>query len=211
MALKREFPSNLRESEKTSFKDSIQSLRMLRPFFKMIWETSWSLTAANILLRFVKAALPVAMLFVGKLIIDEVILQVGADVKQYDLLWRWLAIEFGLALLSDLLNRMISLSDALLGDLFANRTSVLIMEKAAMLDLAQFEDPDFYDKMERARRQTTGRVVLMSQVLSQLQDIVSIIFLGSGLVIFEPILLILLIIAILPSFISESYFSKSSY
>ena len=211
MALKREFPSKLRESGKTTFKDSLHSLRMLRPFFKMIWDTSWSLTVANVLLRLVKAALPVAMLYVGKLIIDEVILQVGADVKEYDLLWQWLAIEFGLALLSDLLNRLISLTDALLGDLFANRTSVLLMEKAARLDLAQFENPDFYDKMERARRQTTGRVVLMSQVLSQLQDIVSIIFLGSGLVIFEPILLILLIVAILPSFISESYFSKTSY
>ncbi|RLD21183.1 MAG: ABC transporter ATP-binding protein [Bacteroidetes bacterium] len=211
MALKREFPSDLRESGKTTFKDSLQSLRMLRPFFRMIWDTSSSLTTANVLLRLVKAALPVAMLYIGKLIIDEVILQVGADVKQYDLLWRWLAIEFGLALLSDLLNRLISLTDALLGDLFANRTSVLLMEKAARLDLAQFEDPDFYDKLERARRQTTGRVVLMSQVLSQLQDIVSIIFLGSGLVIFEPILLIFLIVAILPSFISESYFSKTSY
>jgi ATP-binding cassette, subfamily B, bacterial len=211
MALRREFPSNFREAEKTTFKDSLQSLRMLRPFFNMIWQTSWTLTSLNVLLRLVKAALPVAMLYVGKLIIDEVILQVGADVKQYDLLWKWLAIEFGLALLSDLLNRLISLTDALLGDLFANRSSVQLMEKAAKLDLAQFEDPDFYDKLERARRQTTGRVVLMSQVLSQLQDIVSIIFLGSGLVIFEPILLILLIIAILPSFISESYFSKSSY
>lgn len=197
--------------EKTSFSESVKSLRLLKPFFRMIWETSRSLTLTNVILRLFKAAIPVAMLYVGKLIIDEVILLTNTPEPDFSTIWLWLGIEFALALASDLLNRLISLTDALLGDLFANNSSVKLMEKAAMLDLAQFEDPEFYDKLERARRQTTGRVVLMSQVLSQLQDIVSIVFLGSGLVIFEPMLLVLLIVAILPSFISESYFSKTGY
>lgn len=199
------------QEEKTSFKDSAKSLRLLKPFFGMIWETSRSLTTYNILLRVLQAAIPVAMLYVGKLIIDEVIFLVNAPEKDYATIWLWLGIEFGLALLSDLFNRLISLTDALLGDLFANNSSVKLMEKAARLDLAQFEDPEFYDKLERARRQTTGRVVLMSQVLSQFQDIISIVFLASGLIVFEPLLLVILVVAILPSFISESYFSKTGY
>ena len=198
-------------AEKTSFRESLQSLRFLVPFFKLIWQTSQRLTIYNVCLRVVKAAVPLMMLYVGKLIIDEVVLQVQAEEKEFDLLWQWLAVEFGLALLSDLLNRLITLTDALLGDLFANKSSVMLIEKAAQLDLAQFEDSEFYDKLERARRQTTGRVILMSLVLSQLQDIITILFLGAGLVVFEPILILLLIVAILPSFISESYFSKTGY
>jgi ATP-binding cassette subfamily B protein len=85
------------------------------------------------------------------------------------------------------------------------------MRKAASLDLQQFEDSEFYDKLERARRQTTGRVVLMSLVLSQFQDTITIIFLAGGLVVFEPWLIVLLIVAVLPSFLSEAYFSKSGY
>lgn len=200
-----------REKPHTSFRESVGSLRLLKPFFRLIWRTSRSLTTANFLLRLIQSAIPLAMLYVGKLIIDEVILLVNADEKDLTTIWMWLAVEFALALLSDLLNRLISLTDALLGDLFANKSSVLLMEKAARLDLAQFEDPEFYDKLERARRQTTGRVVLMSQVMSQMQDIITIVFLASGLIIFEPLLILLLIVAILPSFISESYFTQSGY
>lgn len=197
--------------EKTSIRESWSSLRLLRPLFRMIWQTSRSLTLSNALLRILQAGIPLAVLYVGKLLIDEVILQVNAPEKDFTFLWQLVAIEFGLAILSDLLNRLIALTDALLGDLFANSTSVKLMEKAASLDLAQFEDPEFYDKLDRARRQTTGRVVLMSLVMTQLQDIITIIFLASGLIIFAPVLIILLVVAILPSFISESYFSQSGY
>ncbi|MEL6988267.1 MAG: ABC transporter ATP-binding protein, partial [Bacteroidota bacterium] len=152
-----------------------------------------------------------AMLYVGKLIIDEVIIQYNAPDKSYDLLWKYLFIEFGLALFSDLLNRGISLFDALLGDLFSNRSSEELINKAAALDLSQFEDAGFYDKLERARRQTTGRVILMSQVFSQIQDIITVVFLAIGLVVFEPILIVLLIVAIVPSFLNESYFSQTGY
>jgi len=153
----------------------------------------------------------VAQLYVAKLIIDEVILQISAPQKDFTQLWWWLGIELSLAVSSEILNRLISLTDALLGDLYANHSSVELMHKASTLDLGMFEDSEFYDKLERARRQTTGRVVLMSMVLSQLQDLITIIFLGVGLVAFEPWLILILAVAVLPSFLSEAYFSRSSY
>ena len=193
------------------FVESLQSLRLLAPFFRMIWRTSPSLTLSNIILRFFKAGIPLGQLYVGKLIIDEVIRLINAPEKDFDQLWWWIGIEFGLAVASEILNRMISLTDALLGDMYSNHSSIELMHKAASLDLSMFEDSDFYDKLERARRQTTGRVVLMSMVLSQLQDLITIIFLGAGIVAFEPWLILILIVAVLPSFFSEGYFSRSSY
>lgn len=193
------------------FVESLQSLKLLAPFFRMIWRTSPSLTLSNIILRFFKAGIPLGQLYVGKLIIDEVIRLISAPEKDFDQLWWWIGIEFGLAVASEILNRMISLTDALLGDMYSNHSSIELMHKAASLDLSMFEDSDFYDKLERARRQTTGRVVLMSMVLSQLQDLITIIFLGAGIVAFEPWLILILIVAVLPSFFSEGYFSRSSY
>lgn len=151
------------------------------------------------------------MLWVGKLIIDEVILQSQAPEKDFTQIYTLLAVEFGLALLSDLLSRAISLFDGLLGDLYANKSSVELIEKAALMDLAQFEDPTFYDKLERARRQTSGRVGLMSTVLLQMQDTITVISLLTGLIVFEPWLVLILVIAIIPSFLNEAYFSRTSY
>ena len=211
MALGRDFPPEMDAKPQKGFVESLQSLKLLVPFFRMIWKTSPTLTLTNILLRFFKAAIPVGQLYVGKLIIDEVIRLISAPEKDFSSLWWWVGIELGLAVLSEVFNRLISLTDALLGDLYANYSSVELMHKASLLDLAMFEDSEFYDKLERARRQTTGRVVLMSMVLSQLQDLITILFLAAGLVAFEPWLILILFVAVLPSFLSEAYFSRSSY
>jgi ATP-binding cassette subfamily B protein len=211
MAQGREFPPEMDAKPKKGFVESMQSLKLLIPFFKMIWRTSPGLTFANIFLRLFKAAIPLGQLYVGKLIIDEVIRLISAPEKDFEQLWWWLGMELGLAVFSEIFNRIISLTDALLGDLYANHSSIELMHKAASLDLGMFEDSEFYDKLERARRQTTGRVVLMSMVLSQLQDLITIVFLGAGLVVFEPWLILILFIAVLPSFLSEAYFSRSSY
>ncbi|NNC94602.1 MAG: ABC transporter ATP-binding protein [Chitinophagales bacterium] len=200
-----------KKDDKLSFNDQLNALKNLPEFFKLIWETDKTYTVINVFLRLIQAAIPLAMLYVGKLIIDEIILQISADEKLWDLLWIYLAIEFGLAILSEVLSRMINLYDSLLGDLFSNKTSVKLIEHAATLDLYQFEDAEFYDKLERARRQTVGRVMLMSQVLSQLQDIITVMFLSGGLIIFSPLLLVILALAIIPSFIGESHFNERSY
>lgn len=207
-----ERPSQIKTDEnKPSFIESTRALKYLPRFFGMIWRTSRSLFLANMFSRLFKSALPVTMLWVGKLIIDEVVMQSQSDIKDFQHLYVLLAIEFGLAIFSDLLSRAISLFDGLLGDLYANKSSVELIQKAATMDLAQFEDPTFYDKLERARRQTTGRVSLMTTVLFQFQDLITVASLLTGLIVFEPWLVIILIIAIIPGFINEAYFSRTSY
>lgn len=211
MSLGRNPPWEMEPTERKGFLESLQALRLLPPFFRMIWKTSPRLSFWNIVLRLLKAAIPLGQLYLGKLIIDEVIRLISAPEKDFTQLWWWIGFELGLAVLSEVLNRLIGLTDALLGDLYANHSSVELMHKAASLDLGMFEDSEFYDKLERARRQTTGRVVLMSMVLSQLQDLITILFLAAGLIAFEPWLILILVVAVLPSFISEAYFSRSSY
>jgi len=204
-------PPEMENTPRKGFVESLSALKLLPPFFKMIWFTSPGFTSANIILRLFKAAIPVGQLYVGKLIIDEVIRCINNKELSYDQLWLYIAIEFGLAIISEVLNRLINLTDSLLGDLYSNSSSVELMNKAATIDLSMYENADFYDKLERARRQTTGRVVLMSMVLSQLQDLITIVFLAAGLIAFEPWLILLLVVAVMPSFISEAYFSRFSY
>ncbi len=198
-------------SKKVSVKERVSAFKNLPRFFALIWATSPLMTIGNIALRVIKAAIPVLMLWVGKLIIDEIIVQIAAPTPVFNLIWWYLGIELGLAVLSDVINRSITLLDSLLGDLFSNQTSVRLIQHAASLDLYQFEDSKFYDKLERARRQTTSRTVLMSQVLTQLQDIITIVFFAVGLIAFKPILILILFIAIIPSFLGETTFSERTY
>lgn len=194
-----------------SFKDRFSALSNLPAFFKMVWRTSPSFTICNIILRIIRSAIPLAILYTGKLIIDQVVWLTHTTAAPHKYLWQLIAIEFGLAILSDALARATNLVDSLLGDLFANHTSIKIMEHAATLDLDQFEDSTFYDKLERARQQTVGRTVLLSQVLSQVQDIITMLFLAAGLVVFNPWLIILLIVAVIPAFLGERYFNDKNY
>jgi len=155
--------------------------------------------------------MPVALLYVGKLIIDDVIVLSHNHAAQTYHLWQLVGLEFVLAILTDGLSRAITLMDSLLGDLFSNHTSVRIMNHAATLDLDQFEDAVFYDKLERARQQTVGRTILLSQIMSQIQDLITMAFLAAGLMAFNPWLIIMLLFAIIPAFLGESYFNDRSY
>ncbi len=194
-----------------SMNERFSALSNLPRFFKLVWKTSPKLTLSNALLRIARSAIPVAILYVGKLIIDQVVHFSQTPQTNHAYLWKLVVIEFLLAILADALSRATTLVDSLLGDLFSNYTSIQIMEHAAILDLDQFEDSTFYDKLERARQQTVGRTVLLSQVLSQLQDLITMGFLAAGLVVFNPWLILLLVIAVIPAFLGESYFNDKNY
>ncbi|MBW8367902.1 MAG: ABC transporter ATP-binding protein/permease [Arenimonas sp.] len=207
---------------KPSVRERFDALRNLKPFLGQIWATSRPLTLATLSLRLVRALLPVVMLYVGKLIIDEALRLVGlgaglSSMREWwdsglltPLLWL-LAIEFGLAVLSDVLGRLVSLFDQLLSELFTNATSVRLMEHAATLDLEDFEDSELQDRLDRARRQTMGRMTLMSQLFGQAQDTVTIIAFAAGLVLYAPWLILLLAVALVPAFLGEAHFNALNY
>jgi ATP-binding cassette, subfamily B, bacterial len=208
--------------QQQSWRERLGALRNLPPFLKLVWRTSPALTLSQSLLRIVRALLPVATLYVGKLIIDEVVLLAQAppaaeDLRQWiasGLLGRigWLlALEFGLAVLSDVLGRAVSLLDSLLSERFSNETSLRLMEHAATLDLEDFEDSELQDRLERARRQAAGRTSLIGQLFGQAQDVVTVASFAAGLIVYAPWLIALLAVALVPAFVGEAHFNAQSY
>ena len=205
-----------------SLKERVGALKNLRPFAVMVWRTSPQLMAASLMLRLVRALLPVVTLFIGKLIIDDVVALVQMPHKPETLLqWmnsgllNWLGLlliaEFMLAVLADILGRIVSLVDSLLSERVSNSSSVRLMEHAATLDLEDFEDSEFQDQLERARRQTSGRMTLMGQLLGQAQDIVTVASFVAGFIFFAPWLIALLLVALVPAFLGEAHFNAQSY
>jgi ATP-binding cassette subfamily B protein len=163
-----------------------------------------------VLLRLLRATVPVATLWVGKLIIDAVVglRESGGDLTR---LWQLVALEVAIVTAGEVLSRTSVLVESLLGDLFSNHTSVRLMEHAATLDLYHFEDPAFYDQLERARRQTTGRIGLLAQLLSMGQDALTLVGLGAALLVYSPWLLLILVVSVLPSFLGDTHFASLEY
>ena len=158
-----------------SLRERVGALRHLLSLFRLVWQASPALTAASLGLRLTRSILPLLLLYIGKLIIDEVVAQTqlappGANFSDWigsgrlDFLSGLLVLELALAIVADFLGRASSLIDSLLSERYSNFASVRLMEHATTLDLEQFESSDQQDRLERARRQVTGRTTLLTQI-----------------------------------------------
>ena len=126
-------PPTPKKPAPSGWRERITALRNVPPLLRMVWETSASLSLAVVFLRIVAALLPVAMLYVAKLIIDLVVATMANNAVPGDRVWWLLATEAALAVLSDGIARATALCDSLLGDRFANHISLRMMAHAAQL------------------------------------------------------------------------------
>jgi ATP-binding cassette, subfamily B, bacterial len=191
------------------FKQRIAALKYVPPLLAMVWRTHRGYAAAIFALRIARAFVPVASLWVGKLIIDAVIAAAQGKTPARHV-FELVALEFGIVAIGEALNRA-SVIENLLGELFSNMMSVQLMEHAARLDLQQFEDPAFYDKMERARRGTSNRVMMYLQTLGMLEGVITLASLSAALITQSPWLVVLLAVAVIPGFLGETHFASLNY
>ena len=209
-------------ADPTSDPTRFEGLRQLAAFMRLVYASSPPLTIASLALRFGQSLLPLALLYVGKLIIDEVVRQAGLGTAgeglremlstgRLDHLALLIGIELALALASDAAARAAALVDSLLAERYSNHASVKLMEHAATLDLAQFESHDQQDRLDRARRQVTGRTTLLPQLLGQIQGLLTVASLAAGLLAYAPWLILLLLAALIPSVFAEIRFNAQGY
>ncbi len=194
-----------------TWRERLEALRNVPPLLRMVWATSPFLSVATLVLRFIAALFPLSSLWVAKLIIDLVVRAIRSQPIDRSLIWKLLIIELLLAVGSDVLGRLISLVDSLLGDRFTNHVSLRLMRHATSLDLVSFEDPVFYDKMERARRQTTARLGMLASLAGMAQQFLTLLSMLSAVVLVYPWLLLLLVVATIPVFLGETRFALLNY
>jgi ATP-binding cassette subfamily B protein len=190
--------------------------RYSRRALGLVWQTNRRLTVVLGLLTLVAGILPAAVAWVGALIIDSVVAasQVYRETgeAQFRTVFSLVALEAAVVAALAGAQRGISLCQALLRAQLGQRVNVMILEKALTLELAQFEDPEFYDKLTRARREASSRPLsLVNRTFGLAQNLVSLVSYGVLLVQFSPWAVVVLIIAGLPSFIAETRFSGEAF
>jgi ATP-binding cassette subfamily B protein len=190
--------------------------RYSRRALELVWTTSRALTLVLGALTLVAGVLPAAMAWVGALIIDAVVAAttVYRDTGAAELrsVFALVALEAAIVAALAFAQRGISLCQALLRAQLGQRVNVMILEKALTLELAQFEDSEFYDKLTRARREASSRPLsLVNRTFGLAQNLVSLVSYGVLLVQFSPWAVAVLIVAGLPSFIAETKFSDEAF
>ena len=197
--------------ERLTVRDRLLAYRNLPKFLVLVWQTNARLTLLSGVLRVLQAFLPLMTLKVGKVIIDQVnLISHNKNISQ-EYLWKFVAIEFSLVILIMVLSKIVQLIDELLAEQLTNHTNIIIMAHAATLDLTQFENSAFYDKLERARQQSFARAAMLSQLFGQVQDMITMISYIVVLIFFRPWLILLLAVTFLPSILGSAYFNAKTY
>ena len=195
----------------SGWQERISALRNVPAVLKIVWDSGPGVVVFGLISRVFSSLLPVVLLWITKLIVDRIVHAVSAHQAVQPGIWWLVGAEFGLAVLNSILLRSIDYSDSLLADKYTRYVSIRVMDHAASLDLIAYEDPVFYDRLERARVQATDRLVMIQAIGRLVQQAITTITLSVSIMFFSPWLMLLLIAGVLPAFLGESHFAFLGY
>ncbi len=193
------------------WRERLSALRNVPAVLRIVWDSGRTVVVLGVVFRVVASVLPLGLLWITKLIIDILVRARTAHQAVGTWLWWLVAAEFSLAVFGSVLSRGVDFLDALLADKYTRHVSVLVMKHAAQLDLAAYEDPVFYDRLERARVQATDRLGMIQSIGRLLQQVITTISLSIAIMLFSPWLLLMLVGCVVPAFLGESHFAFLGY
>jgi ATP-binding cassette subfamily B protein len=195
----------------SSWRERLSALRNVPPVLKIVWESGPAVVTLGVIGRIVAALLPVALSYVAKLIIDILYNFLKTHEPVTSRLWWLVGLEFGLAVASSIITRMIDYSDSLLANKYTRHVSIQVMKHASALDLTAYEDPIFYDRLERARVQATDRLVMIQSIGRLELQLFTALGWSVAVMFYSPWLMLLLTAAVLPAFLGETHFAFLGY
>ena len=202
---------NIQPAPRPKWRERLQALGNIPPLMRMVWRAAPGTVLLSVLLRVVISLIPLAVLAVTKVIIDaiQVVQSHQGPLRPY--FWWFVGLEFALACVATGAGRVLDYCDVALAEKYTRYISVQIMEHASRLDLASYEDPMFYDKMERARVQGTDRLGMIQSTGRLVQQAITTVSLAAGIFFFSPWLLLVLVVCIVPTFLGETHFAFLGY
>jgi ATP-binding cassette subfamily B protein len=205
--------ADLPPTEDAGLKHALGVLKYSRRALELVWQTSRAHTLGLAALTLVAGLLPAAMAWVGKLIVDAVILahETGLTTHRTEALWL-ISYEAGLVMLMAAAQRGLSVIQSLLRARLGHRVNVLILRKALTLDLIHFEDAEFYDKLTKARREASFRPLsLVQRTFGLIQNAIALIGFAGLLFAFSPWAVLILALAAVPVFVAEARFARAAF
>lgn len=200
-------------SKSSMFSSFFDAFRYSGRTLRLVWNTSGRLTVMLAIFTLVAGLLPGVMAYVGKLIVDAVVLSAksGKSADRWVVL-QWVGLEAILIALLSFAQRGINVVQSLMRALLGQRVNELILEKALHLDLKHFEDAEFYDKINQSRRGASSRPLsLINRTFGLIQHGISLVTYCYLLLQFSGYAVLILVVAALPAFFSETFFSGAAF
>jgi ATP-binding cassette subfamily B protein len=195
----------------SSWGERLSALRNIPPVLKIVWQSGPTVVTWGIVLRVVASFLPLGLLAITKLIIDAIVGVVAHHQPLQPKFWWLVVAEFSLAVAGTVLTRFIDFLDSVFADKYTRHVSIEVMRHASQLDLVTYEDPMFYDRLERARVQATDRLGMIQSIGRLVQQVITTVTLSVSIMIFSPWLMLVLTVAVVPAFLGESHFAFLGY
>jgi ATP-binding cassette, subfamily B, bacterial len=190
--------------------ERVRALKNVPLVLRILWQAGRSVVVWGIILRIIQPAVSLAIGIVAAQIVYGVTRAITHE-PPLPYFWWWVGSEIGLALLNGLLTRSMDYTDQILADRYTNHVSVQVMEQAAQLDLTTYENPEFYDRLERARVQATDRLAMIQQMGRLLQQVIMTLIWSAVLIYRSPLMILPLALGVLPSFLGETHFAFLGY
>src|SRR5277367_5633434 len=197
-------------NEESPWLDRLRALRNMPPVLRILWESGPSVVSWGVGLRVIVATLPFGIAKVAQYIITDIASVLRGNPLAHNF-WDLVIAEVVLNVCLGLITRAIDYSDSLLANRYTQHVSVRVMEQAARLDLTTYEDPVFYDRLERARVQATDRLAMIQQMGRLIQQVITTLTFSIALVMASPWLVVLLALGVLPSFVGETHYAFLGY
>jgi len=191
--------------------ERMYALRNVPPVMRMFWEASPRSVGLGLLFRLITALLPLGALLITRLIINGVVAYVAHTGPLPRHFWLLVVGDFVLAGLGVVLTRSVDYLDEVLAGRFTMYSSLRIMKHAAELDLASYEDPNFYDQLERARVQAIDRVSMIRALGQLIQQSIVAVSLAASVFLFSPWLVLILVACVVPAFLGETHYAFKGY
>jgi ATP-binding cassette subfamily B protein len=199
------------QSTFAAWRERLQALRNLPPVLKIVWQSGPGVVIAGLVARIIASCIPVSAGWVAGAIVDNVTNIVHHQEQLSQHLWVLVALEFALTVTGGLVGRVMDYYDAVLADRYTRHVSIQVMDHASQLDLQAYENPVFYDRLERARVQATDRLGMIQSIGRLFQQVITTMTYSAALLFYSPLLLLLLVICVIPAFLGESHFAFLSY
>jgi ATP-binding cassette subfamily B protein len=193
------------------WRERLKALRNVPQVLRMATESARSVVISSLAIRLVVALLPLSILAITRFVIDSISRLKSGHQPLPPEFWWMVLLEFSLACLGMILNRLIDFCDAVFADRYARYIDTRIIDHAGRLDLESFEDPGFHDKLERARMQGTERIGMIQAVGKMIQQLITACSLIVSIWFFSPLIVLVLAVCLIPGFIGETHFAFLSY
>jgi ATP-binding cassette subfamily B protein len=191
--------------------ERLQALKNVPPVLRIVWDSGPWVVALGLVFRVLISLVAAAAPKVAGWIIDNIAGTVQHKQPASNQLWSLVALEFALVMASNIFSRAIDYYDRVLADRYTRHVSIQVMEHASALDLQAYENPVFYDRLERARVQATDRLGMIQSIGRLFQQVVTTATLSIAILWYSPWVLLLLVVCLIPAFLGESHFAFLNY